>query len=201
VPQNRGIIMRISNFILLIVALSSLVFSTQANAGLPTGETVVRAIDLPDNENLKRKDGTYVDLGYHFLFWNGGEWVGYIGSSREYLKLNEHDIKVLVSAAGLHTLPEIPSRPLWSTLIRLFYTAIFLFAPIGWWRARRARIEAFKGDDRNQSLDTVRPEILDKIDLAASEYRNRSQDTVATVSNSIGNDLGPSGPRPFGKRK
>ena len=77
---------------------------------IPSGETVVKVLDLPDTASLKRTDGAYVDLGYKFNTV-GGEWVGYVGSSTTYLKLSETEIKMLLALGGKSSLPPVPARP------------------------------------------------------------------------------------------
>ena len=53
------------------------------------GETLVLVKELPRIPALLRKDGKYIDLGYKFYSGSGGEWIGYIGSDTDYLKLPE----------------------------------------------------------------------------------------------------------------
>jgi hypothetical protein len=77
---------------------------------IPSGETVVKVMDLPNVASLKRTDGSFVDLGYKFNTV-GGEWVGYVGSNSTYLKLSETEIKMLLLLGGKSGLPPIPDRP------------------------------------------------------------------------------------------
>ena len=75
-----------------------------------TAEQLVKVKDLPDIPALRRKDGKYVDLGYKFNRFYGGEWVGYIDSKR-YLKLNDEQLKILLTLGGLRKLPPVPEKP------------------------------------------------------------------------------------------
>jgi hypothetical protein len=77
---------------------------------MPTGETIVKVKDLPDTEVLRREDGKYIDLGYYFKA-TGGEWVGYVGSDSQYIKLDESQLKTLLALGGVSKLPPVPSRP------------------------------------------------------------------------------------------
>ena len=74
------------------------------------GGSIVKVIDLPDIPALKRKDGKYIDLGYHHFSSGGGEWVGYVGSSRRYLRLTPHTLKGLMLVGGIDKLPPPPKR-------------------------------------------------------------------------------------------
>jgi len=71
----------------------------------------VKVKELPDIPALRRKDGHYVDLGYKFNRYSGGEWVGYIGSSKRYLPLNKTELAVLMAFGGMKKLPPVPKRP------------------------------------------------------------------------------------------
>jgi hypothetical protein len=107
-------------------------------------EVVVLVKELPRTEALRRADGRYIDLGFKFHSGTGGEWVGYLGSSSEYLPLDDRKLTVLMSIAGLAELPPEPSRP-WSTA-GLFWLAVIgvgaLFAAGRFWRARRSTASA-----------------------------------------------------------
>jgi len=71
---------------------------------------VVKVLDLPNTPAFQRDDGSYVDLGYHFIGENGGEWVGYIGSSKDYLSISPDQMSGILQRAGLTQLPPVPSR-------------------------------------------------------------------------------------------
>ena len=73
--------------------------------------TIVKVLDLPDIEVLRREDGTYVDLGYLFHRGSGGQWIGYVGSSTSYLEMSETQIEALLLVAGVDKLPPVPERP------------------------------------------------------------------------------------------
>jgi hypothetical protein len=87
--------MRTSFKLALSAVMLATVFAAPADAKrrggfgffrMPSGEAVVLVKDLPNKPELRRDDGKYVDLGYHFTR-TGGEWVGYVGSSTQYLAL------------------------------------------------------------------------------------------------------------------
>ena len=110
--------------ILLLVVLGSVMFAETASArrirlpfALPgSSESVVLVKDLPDIAALKRKDGRYVDLGYKFNRFSGGSWVGYVGSSSRYLKLNKNQLRILMAIGGVKKLPPVPKRSFASSM-------------------------------------------------------------------------------------
>jgi len=71
---------------------------------------VVKVLDLPNVSAFQRDDGSYVDLGYHFIGESGGEWVGYVGSSKDYLSISPGQMPAILQRAGLTRLPPVPSR-------------------------------------------------------------------------------------------
>ena len=77
------------------------------------GETLVLVKELPRIPAFQRPDGKYMDLGYKFHSFSGGEWVGHIGSDREYLTIPEPQLQMLLLLAGMSELPPVPDRP-WS---------------------------------------------------------------------------------------
>lgn len=79
--------------------------------GASSGGSIVKVLDLPDSALTRRADGRYVDLGYRFIGGSGGEWVGYVGSSRSYLPLSPSALQGLMLVAGLKELPPVPQRP------------------------------------------------------------------------------------------
>lgn len=80
------------------------------------GDTLVKVKDLPDRAPFISRDGKFIDLGYRFKSYGGGEWIGYIGSSRSYLPLKPGGAEMLAFAAGMTQLPPVPSRPAGSWL-------------------------------------------------------------------------------------
>ena len=112
--------MRTSVFAMLLAVMLALFGANQANARVRipivipipgSSEKLVKVKDLPDIPLLRRKDGRYIDLGYKFNRFSGGEWVGYIGSSKRYLPLSKDGLKMLMLIGGLHKLPPVPERP------------------------------------------------------------------------------------------
>lgn len=71
---------------------------------------VVKVLDLPNTAAFQQDDGSYVDLGYHFFSDESGEWVGYIGSSKDYLSLSEEQLSGIMRIADLKELPAAPTR-------------------------------------------------------------------------------------------
>jgi len=74
------------------------------------GSSLVRVLDLPDIDELRREDGRFVDLGYHFTGPQSGSWVGYVGAD-EFLSLDEEKLATLMRIGGLSELPPVPERP------------------------------------------------------------------------------------------
>lgn len=73
------------------------------------GEVLVKVLDLPRTPDFVR-DGKQINLGYKFYSTTGGEWVGHIGSDREYLSFKPGGLELVLGQAGLQ-LPPVPQRP------------------------------------------------------------------------------------------
>lgn len=78
--------------------------------GKVTPPEVVKVMDLPDAPEFQREDGSYVDLGWHFIGRSGGEWVGFIGSTTEYLTVSPEQLAAIMLAANITRLPDVPVR-------------------------------------------------------------------------------------------
>lgn len=78
--------------------------------GKVTPPEVVKVMDLPDAPEFQREDGGYVDLGWHFIGRSGGEWVGFIGSTTEYLTVSPEQLAAIMLAANITRLPDVPVR-------------------------------------------------------------------------------------------
>ncbi|MEL7304043.1 MAG: hypothetical protein AAGJ53_10160, partial [Pseudomonadota bacterium] len=61
---------------------------------------------------FRSRSGAYIDLGW--LYKKGsrteGQWVGYIGSSRRYVRLSQRTAEKLNARAGFRQLPDPPTR-------------------------------------------------------------------------------------------
>jgi DNA-directed RNA polymerase subunit RPC12/RpoP len=88
------------------------------------GETIVKAVELPDTPDFQRPDGAYIDIGYRyqqvtFFFiplWNYNEKLcGYIGSDSEYLDGDEAEISALAAEAQVQ-LPAGITLPFWDSV-------------------------------------------------------------------------------------
>jgi hypothetical protein len=80
-----------------------------AEAGIPipcTGESIVKVRDIPNAP--RAKNGHRVALGYKFKGCFDGEWVGYIGSRRQYIRLSKRRQLQLIMLAGYKRLPPPP---------------------------------------------------------------------------------------------
>jgi hypothetical protein len=197
--------MRISKPFMFALLVSGAFFTSEANAGIPTGETVIKVLDLPDIEMLHRKDGGYVDLGYHFSFLYGGQWVGYVGSSRKYVELDKDALEVLLLVGGVKELPPVPSRPSWSMFMTGFFYVAFAFAPFGWWKKYKAKQAAKHGQpmsapmprpERENYDSEPNPALLAKMMNAAEQYKQ----TAPASTNSTGFGQSQGAPVTFGKR-
>jgi len=119
---------------------------------------------------LKRKDGKYLDLGYKFTTV-GGSWVGYIGSNKSYVKLNEQALQAMLTVARLKKLPPIPNRPLDNLLVTLLVLGgiaafavqvlVLVAAPVASWlgslRERGSASDLFKEFDTQPDQDDGHP--------------------------------------------
>ncbi len=104
-----------------IFAGLTLATTTRSEAGIPipcTGDKIFKVADLP--AELKRPDGVKVDLGYMVSGCFSGRWIGYVGSSSQYLDLfkpaspgNLSSLAVMVAAGWLPAMPEEPG--FWSS--------------------------------------------------------------------------------------
>lgn len=74
------------------------------------GEKIVKVTDFPNNPDFQTETGEYIDAGYKYkqvtIFfipvWSyGGEWVGYIGSDKQYWQIGYSDLKEAAESAGL----------------------------------------------------------------------------------------------------
>ena len=88
--------------------------------------------DLPNIPELRRPDGTYVDLGYHFKPFSKGEWVGYVGSSSSFLNFTETELQLLLKLGRLDKLPPVPHRPPTSELATYFLYFLIAAGVVGW---------------------------------------------------------------------
>lgn len=84
-------------------------------------ETIVRVVDLPDAALYKRGYNDFVDLAYHFRPDGSGEWVGLSTSGRRET-LDTIRLGMMLNAAGLDRLPDVPDRPA-STATHVFFIA------------------------------------------------------------------------------
>ncbi len=109
----------IPGLLLLAAAMVVLPTSLEARRGfripiiVPGGgggvEGIEKVLELPDIPELRRLDGTYIDLGYLHQR-DGGAWIGYIGSSTTYLTLSDQQLRRLMQVAGVRELPPVPVR-------------------------------------------------------------------------------------------
>ena len=212
--------MRITIPKLLLIAALCCLGSQEAAArrlhffSIPTGETVVLAKELPDISALKRDDGSYVDLGYHFTTL-GGEWVGYVGSSSKYLKLNDDQLNALLKVGGMSSVPKIPDKPIGAkmgtgTLYVLFaFGIIGLLAKFGLLPKRRERAPKFQPAPQANYADTSSAEPQSALMAKMMEAAEKHQAAVASgsyapqASGSFASSAPinrGSGPATFGKR-
>lgn len=156
------------------------------------GESLVLVKELPDIEALHRPVGKYVDLGYKFNRLSGGEWVGYIGSTRTYLPLTEPQLSILIAVGGLDTLPPVPSRPVSSFL----FIGLFCFGVLVILLGLGRKLMRFLGGSRTRASSAaseLRPEVLAKMMEAAAKHHQ-------PFAGSAYAQTAPGRPVAFGKR-
>ncbi|MFN0218126.1 MAG: hypothetical protein ACKVP4_04830 [Hyphomicrobium sp.] len=92
---------------------------------IPGGSSgnIVKVLDLPDTALFRRPDGRYVDLGYRFTSGDAGDWVGYVGSSTQYLPLSKDALNGMMMVAGLKELPPPPTRTSSGGMVALLIVA------------------------------------------------------------------------------
>lgn len=127
--------MRRANLSVLSLFVALLTVPTTALAGVPipcTGEAVIKVLDIPALKGLEIQANRgqrekSLDLGYKYTGCFSGKWVGYLGSSRSYLPLNENQLKMLLAAAGLDQPPPVPG--FWSAPLSVQWP-VFLWGGI-----------------------------------------------------------------------
>lgn len=113
-----------------------------------TGETLVKVLDIPAlagveipaNKGMRQKR---LDLGYKFSWCFSGEWVGHIGSSSTYVKLDDVKLRALLAAAGLQEPPPAPSVFSNPEVLIILCVLGCLAAAIGWqawWQRRKETV-------------------------------------------------------------
>lgn len=132
------------------------------------GESLVKVLDLPNTPVLKLKGGGYIDLGYKFDRFSGGEWVGYVGSSSRYKKLNESQLKMLLRIAGVSELPPVPERSFFGSaitwLLLIVGVGIIGMRVLGFFARRKKPqqqtvMQNDVASDHNQESHPVMPEV------------------------------------------
>lgn len=102
----------------VMLATSAVMLSPSMARGVRLGafgihkEAIERVIDFPDTEGFQRSDGKHVDLGYLHRAFGEGEWVGYLGTSSQYLPLSQGQLLIVLASAGVDELPPVPPTPL-----------------------------------------------------------------------------------------
>jgi hypothetical protein len=99
----------------LIVLCALFLFSTPSSYGFVADdgrrdrENVIKVIDLPDIKPFLQENGQFMDLGYRFTALSGGEWVGYVGGHRKFIRLTQDQLKSLLYLSGIRRLPPTPT--------------------------------------------------------------------------------------------
>jgi hypothetical protein len=116
------------------------------------GRNLVQVIDLPDTMRFRHQSGLYVNLGYRFDLWSGGEWVNVLNREGRKWRVRKHvneyesfegaQLLEFLSNTGIRTLPPVPARPL--NILGtdfLFFTplAIAIIFPFVWLAQRLRR--------------------------------------------------------------
>lgn len=106
--------MRNLKLIMLLAALSAFSLSAESKARIPFGdrEVLTKVADLPDTEEYKTEDGTYIDLATLHREFNIAyilplyveeepQLVGYDGKSDTYYNLTESQLNAILKANNL----------------------------------------------------------------------------------------------------
>ena len=106
---------------------------------IPGGsEILVKVVDMPHTPEFLLRDGKHIDLGYKFnTYWQGGEWIGHIGSDSQYISLDATRIAAMLKAANLSALPPVPSKP-WTFASGFWLVLLGVLAIAGLFKAMRA---------------------------------------------------------------
>ena len=173
---------------IVFIALVSLAASTDgaqarrirfpiAIPGLGASQTLVKVLTLPRAPEFRRDDGTYIDLGYLWDTDGTGEWVGYIGTGSQYLKLKPDMMPVLLAAANLQTLPPVPERP---TQYGWLIGSVLLGAAICWKiSARRRHARSDQGADPQPTTGPAEARLPK---TAEPEWAKRAETAIAAAA-------------------
>lgn len=118
---------------------------------------IIKIAELPDSPPLKRADGTFIDLGYRFDAMGGGQWVGYVGSTLQYLPLTNEQLNALMLVGEISALPPVPVRKsslgVWTIALAICTIGLLGMGGYETWRIRYGRLREIDADDaRDQAL-------------------------------------------------
>ncbi len=121
------------------------------------GGDIIKVAELADTPPLKRADGTFIDLGYRFDAMGGGQWVGYVGSTSQYLPLTNEQLNALMLVGEIRVLPPVPIRKsslgAWSIAFVICTIGLLGMGGYETWRIRYGRLREIDADDaRDQAL-------------------------------------------------
>lgn len=129
--------------------------------------------------------------------------MGYIGSDRRYIKLNEQALQAMLTVAGLKKPPPIPSRPLDNLLITLIVLGgiaavavqllVLVAAPLARWLG---------GMGEQESASNLFKEFETQLEPEDGQHLSQHKATPASTA-SFGTARSGSGPArsSFGQRK
>jgi hypothetical protein len=133
-----------------------------ADDGRRDRENVIKVIDLPDIKPFLQENGQFMDLGYRFTALSGGEWVGYVGGHRKFIRLSQDQLKSLLHLSGIRRLRPTPTM---LQRISFYYGEIaslvfsFIFVAVWhFWGRFQSQIEATSDARRDyQNANRVQP--------------------------------------------
>lgn len=140
--------------------------------GVGPRDSLVKVVDLPDRAPFM-KDGKFIDLGYRFKVYGGGEWIGYIGSSSRYLPLKPGGAEMLALAAGLKKLPPVPQRPAGS----MFWMVMFGIGVLVIGKGLLNKIAGFGGERKRPAFQDGAP--ADGSAAAQSDWKQKAEQAAA----------------------
>jgi hypothetical protein len=74
-----------------------------------TGERIMKVMTLPQKPEFTTRTGQHIDLGYLYQGCSSGKWIGYTGSSSQYVTFKDGMLPAVLAAAGIAAMPSEPS--------------------------------------------------------------------------------------------
>lgn len=171
------------------------------------GSSIVFVKDLPDRAEFRHQtngaSNGHFDLGYKFSMLGGGEWVGYLGSRRSYLELDQDYVRQsILPIVGL-TDADAPTRGAGAQATLLFLWGIIAMGALAFLMLRfpafRQVIFSLRGRKREDEDDVKMPVYGRR--FTENGLPKVAMSAPAAPPPSAAPAYGRPGPAAFGKRR